>query len=234
MLDTLARIRIPNRTTAVMQLALLLAQSGHRFWCSDVYQPQHLPKLVAKYPYRLPRDKPGRAYDRRKGLASVHLIVQAEGPLLRWLMMSTAGRQGLADVTMPPPAKVYDLVFAGQHLIWHGYELLRLPKRLPEGKSIETLTWRLQPERLRAHEARLVDRAKHHDRTAVLGHVEALRAMPLFAGIRTQVICLHREAAKVWRKLNPTELPPCPSLPYMVKLPIYDRPPCTLLDLVTG
>jgi len=96
-----------------------------------------------------------------------------------------------------------------------------------------TWSWRLLPSREQDHEAHLVATAKSHNRSQMEGHVKALAFMPMFAGVRTQVLRLFREAQKVWRKMNKKDPElEVPSLFYLRKVRIYDEPAVTLLTLL--
>jgi hypothetical protein len=98
------------------------------------------------------------------------------------------------------------------------YELLEQPKsfrdRSGKTKTVTTWTWRLTPSRYREWEALLVARAKAHDRVALERLFEHLKAMPMFAGVRSQVQRLHAETNKVLGKVGeaPIEMAELPSM----------------------
>lgn len=245
MLDTLAAIRTPRSQTAAMQLLQLYVQSGHHHWTGGTVERSKLARLASKLDaaFRISRDAPGRAYDKRAGKASVHLVVlDSPDDVLPWVLVSTAGRGGLADPTAPNVGQVHDTRARGQHLRWHHYELLHAEKRIKRAVTVAgssqpaqpvratTWTWRIDPQRVREHEALIVARAKHRDLAALQSEALALAQMPLFSGVRAQVLGLYSELRKVAAKFG-AECPELPRLPYMVRLPIYADPAATLYTL---
>lgn len=235
----LSKIKVPRNLTAAMQLLQLYAQSGHVFWASDTIRPSNLSKFVGKLSgMGIDRSAVLRGYHKNKGAASVHLVVVEEGQLLRWILVSTSGKGGLNDALAYKPGTVLDLRLRGQHLRLRHYELLKQPKRWTDQErrehTAETLTWRMSPESVNAHQAFIVERAKQHDRAGLMKEVEAIRMQPLFAGVRSQVFRLQAEAVKVWHKFNKTapELDANPDMPFMLRLAIYDEPPRTLLNII--
>jgi hypothetical protein len=224
-----------------MQLMMLHAQSGHTAWTADDVLPKHLHRLAAKFDthFHVSRPPHQRVYYKQRGEASAHLVAMPEDGRVRWVLMSTRGRHGLLDRGAPLPGLVRDLRTRGQQLRWKTYELFRMQKRYHEGGEFatdETWSWRLGQDAYRAHEAMLVERAKKHDRVAFVAHMQALRAMPMFAGVRAQIARLEWESRRVWRKFHPgpEPLPPQPALPIMTRMPIYTSPAVTLLDLVAA
>ena len=242
----LSSIKIPKSQTAAMQLIQLYVQSGHFYWTSGTVERKKLEKLVAKFTFfRIDRDPPGRAYDKSKKLASVHLVVlDNDSDLIPWVLMSTHGKQGLNDASALNVGKVLDTRLSDQHLPWLHYELLHCEKvmsvtrtvttksgeKLPDRKTTlktTTWTWRMKKDRFLAHEALIVQRSKQRDTVALAAEVAALAMMPLFSGVRGQVLKLHQEARKVASKFK-CAVPELPQLPFMVKQPIYADPPVTL------
>ena len=255
-LTPLAALKVPRNQTAAMQLLQLYAQSGHVFWTSGIVQRGKLKRLLEKLAsYRLDRDKPGRAYDKSRGIASVHLVLlDSPDNLLPWVIVSTKGKGGLADPASPSVGVVHDTRLAGQHLRWSHYELLHAPKTIKRTRVIKfkqdrdgrlqdveeartetvrqtTWSWRMLPQRMREHEALIVASAKQRDSAGLALELQALALMPLFSGVRSQVLKLYSEAKKLAGKFKLDPLEP-PQLPYMVKLPVYAAPPATLADLL--
>ena len=74
--------------------------------------------------------------------------------------------------------------------------------------------------RYKAWEALLIERAKVRDLAGVVKAVDCLRAMPMFAGIRMQVVKLIAEANKMLGKVKakPLEIP---SLPVMRMIELW-------------
>lgn len=249
MLKLLSSIKVPRSQTAAMQLLQLYAQSGHVFWTSGTVERSKLERLVQKLtPFRIERDAPGRAYDKTKRLASTHLVVlDAENGLLPWVLISTAGKGGLSDPEAPNIGQVGDTRLAGQHLTWTHYELLHVEKIMTLTRDIKTKaglvlkdrkstlrtttwTWRMTRDKFASHEAFIVSLARQRDSGRLATEVAALAMMPLFSGVRGQVLKLHAEARKLAAKFK-CDAPELPQLPCMVKLPIYAETPKTLYSI---
>lgn len=208
-----------------MLLMQQLVAAGHVFHVSGEIPRQKLKRYLAKLSqFGIYRDAPGRAYDRRKGIASVHLVVVELDPETAfWCLLSTAGKLGLNDPAAPKVGEVFDTRKQGQHLRFRGYELLHQEKRI-EKVAGSTWTWRLPPKRFAELEAVVVQCARERSKDALARLVEQQSSMPLFSGIRGQVLKLNALAAKLSMKFKHGELP-LPQLPYMTKLLIYDDPP---------
>lgn len=251
-LALLSSVKVPRNNTAAMQLLQLYAQSGHYYWTAGVVSRKKLNSFVCKLEsYRISRDAPGRAYDKTKGLASVHLVIlDSADDVLPWVLVSTAGKGGLAAVDVIAPGEVRDTRLAGQHLTWGHYELLRAEKRITRTRDVKTRdgqvlkdrketikqttwSWRLSAARVKAHEALIVALAKQRDSTGLDAELEALARMPQFSGVRGQVLKLYGEAKKLAGKFK-LDPPLVPDLPYMVRQPAYGEPPKTLLTLLNN
>jgi L-2-hydroxyglutarate oxidase LhgO len=122
-----------------------------------------------------------------------------------WWLLSIAGKEGLLGPG-PLPGPVRDSRTADGRLRCGDYELLQQPKTFRDKsekvKTVTTWTWRIQPMRYREWAALLVERARVRDSQGVATAFDALRAMPMFAGIRAQVIALARETNKVLAKVG--------------------------------
>ena len=141
-------------------------------------------------------------------------------------MLSTAGKGGLADPASPSLGVVKDSRLRGQHLRFLAYELLEYEKRMPKVKTT-TWTWRIEPTRYTEFEAAVVQTIRERDSSAIIAMIERHSAMPLFSGVRGQVLKLNQLAGKLASKFGWGEIE-LPRLPYMVKLPLYESPPRTL------
>lgn len=248
-LNLLTAIKVPRNQTAAMQLLQLYVQTGHFYWTTGVVLRSKLRRFIEKLAsFRIERDAPGRAYDKTKHIASTHLILlDSPDDALIWILVSTSGRYGLADDESPQLGTVKDARLAGQHLTLKHYELLHLEKRIVRIRDIQTKqgkilkdrqetvrqttwTWRMTGARMREHEAFIVALAKQRDSDGLAAELGALAMMPMFSGVRGQVLKLCAEAKKLAGKfkLDPIN---SPILPMMVKLPIYDMPPKTLLNI---
>jgi hypothetical protein len=211
-------IRAPRNMTSHLQLLQRLAMTGHVHWCGDSIVPDKVPNLVHKHAtLALRADAPARAYRKRTGRASVHLVVspdvlKPDTPSVDWLMLSTDGREGLATVERPP-APVRDLrTTEGRLTLYNGrVELIHVEKLVRNGKrqkKLTTWTWRFTAQRYKELEAWLIDAAKKRDRGRCETKLASLAKMPLFAGIRTQLIALHVETNRMLGKLGVPPLPP--------------------------
>lgn len=89
----------------------------------------------------------------------------------------------------------------------------------------------MTPARVREHEAFIVALAKQRDSAGLAAELAALAMMPLFSGVRGQVLKLYAEAKKLAGKFKLNPLPSMPELAYMVRLPVYSEPSATLLTL---
>jgi len=215
-----------------MLLMQQLTAAGHYYHLSGRMPATKLGRFLPKLEqFPIHRDAPGRAYDRRKRSASVHLVVvELNDDEVFWCLLSTAGKGGLADPAAPNLGAVKDSRRRGQHLRFLSYELLEYEKRMPKVKAT-TWTWRIVPTRYAELEAAVVQTVRERDITAIATMVERHSAMPLFSGVRGQVLKLNQLAAKLASKFG-RGLIELPTLPYMVKLPIYDAQARTLEELL--
>lgn len=137
-------------------------------------------------------------------------------------MLSTTGKEGLAD-ERPLPGRVSDARTAEDRLHYGHYELLQQQKTFVDAggrkKTVMTWTWRLTSLRYRKWEALLVTQGKGRDRDGVVKAIDCLKEMPMFAGVRTQLIRLISEANRMLRKVGlPTiEIDHLPTMP-MIRL----------------
>ncbi|MGS1118401.1 hypothetical protein [Castellaniella sp. UC4442_H9] len=227
-------LQIPRSRTAGMQLLQLLAASGHVHWIAGTITREKLarfvPKIVASFP--ILRDAPGRAYDRKRHRASVHLVVIPLGvDSAYWVLVSTHGKGGLADEDASDLGVVRDMRLKGQHLTFLHYELLYQEKRLPK-VSGSTWTWRIAPARYRELEAQISQVGRERDSGSVANLISINGSMPMFGGVRGQIMKLNHEAHKLARKRSGLTLP-FTQLPYLRRQRIYEDPPLTLRDWLT-
>lgn len=215
-------LKIPRNRTAAMQLMQQLVGSGHHRYVSGHVAPSKLPRFVEKLAASFPihRDAPGRAYDRRQRRASVHLVVCPLDDLeVFWCLLSTKGAGGLGDPDSPDIGPRRDTRLRGQHLRFAHYELLHYEKVLPKIRAT-TWTWRIEPKRYAEYEAAVVQTARERDLAALVSMAQRHASMPMFSGIRGQVLKLNQLLAKLAAKFNKGTLVP-PQLPSLRKLPIY-------------
>lgn len=239
-------IRIPRHQTALMQLMQRLVSCGHVYWTTDRIPVGKLDGFISKWQpsFQLRADAAARAYRKRTGRASVHLLIHpgyldVSAPAADWWMLSTAGKDGLevagkADgtasvsasrleagrapvgtpihapvrVTNQAPGRVHDGRTLEGRLRIRDYELLEQPKTFLDvtgkKKTVTSWTWRMTPARYRQWEALLVDRALARDRAGIQLICDCLSKMPMFAGVRSQVIRLMEQTNKVLAKVKAT------------------------------
>lgn len=223
-------IRIPRNHTALMQHLQRQVSHGHYYWCNDQIPAGKLAGFIDKWQhYALRADAPARAYRKQCQRASVHLCLSPDyrpeaTDKVDWWMLSTAGKDGLED-GKPTPAKIFDGRTAEGRLRYRDYELVQLVKEVKGGgrsKTITTWTWRLTQARYRAWEALLVGRAKQRDIQGLLQSIACLQAMPMFSGIRAQVVRLIAEANRMLGKVGCAPVT-VPNLPVMRMLALWDE-----------
>lgn len=222
-------IPIPRNLTALMQHLQRLVTTGHVYWTSDRIPIEKLPGFIDKWNsrFQIRADAAARAYRKRTGKASVHLAIHPEYLVpgqteSGWWMLSTAGKEGLNAANLLP-GQVRDCRTLEGRIRVQDYELLEQPKTYRDKggkvKTVTTWTWRLVPNRYREWEALLIERAKAYDRKAIENLFQHLIQMPMFAGVRSQVLRLQAETNKVLRKGGeaPIEMAALPVM-RMVKL----------------
>lgn len=271
-------LRIPRSQTALMQLLQLHTVNGYRWWCGGEIVPAKVPAFATKFSGRYPvlRSERGRAYDRKKGLAACHLILfPLPGGKLAWWLMTTDGRGGLGDPATPDAHIARNVMVADGHITLGDYVLhyatkrerrklvdARTGKPVAFDKDVSTWTWKIAEEPYNEVKASL-ERAANElqygseqegNLAGVCGILACQRSRPLFAGVRNQVVELHRYAGEVWNRVRPKwraqhgqlaalhgvtagALRPigevlAKDLPKMRRLPVYERPAPTLGDLL--
>ena len=174
-------------------------------------------------------DAPARSYRKKKEQANHSLVITpdwreaADVDPVRWFITGTVGIGSI--VTMAhPPAPVFDARRVAGRINFGDYELALLPKAWMDADGVKqkdtTWTWRLCSARFREWEAHVIERAKQRDRTGLETAFAGLAAMPQFAGVRSQVFRLHKEANKMLSKGNREPLPPL-NLPKMRMIKLY-------------
>lgn len=185
------------------------------------------------------------------GLQRIHSALNPVPPdSWRWWILSSNGRGGLCDPASEDAKVAYDAMDAEHHIVFQDYVLLQRHKRVPvqirePGGTLRTIwrgtstwTWILRSEILREIRAQITTCCKSGHG---VGKVLALqRHRPLFSGVRTQVIEMHRYALDEARRICPRladELTPMSELkakhlPVMVRLPVYDAAPMRVRDFL--
>jgi hypothetical protein len=215
-------LRIPTGKTVLMQHLQTLVLRGNPHWIGGVISPKKLPALAAKLAARYPvlRDERGRTYDRSKGQASAHFVAFAttDGNVAWWVLTSEGGG-GLADQKSPDAHVTKHALRANGHIEYEDYVLLYAHKKdartLMDAKTgrekqvikdCSTWTWKMTTVAyghvMAAIERDVKDLNFGRDDA---GHFEGLRGTlayqrrrPLFSGVRSQVLQLHRDADSQW------------------------------------
>jgi hypothetical protein len=215
-------LRIPIGKTVLMQHLQTLVLRGNPYWIGGVITPAKLSKLAAKMADRYPvlRDERGRTYDRSKGLASAHFVVFATNSgTVAWWVLTSDGHGGLADKKSPDAHVAKHALRANGHIEFDDYVLLYAHKKdartLMDAKTgkekqvikdCSTWTWKMTPVAYGHVMAAIESDVKALNFGRDDGdHLEGLRGTlayqrrrPLFSGVRSQVLQLHREADSQW------------------------------------
>lgn len=217
----LRHLAYPRSKTALMQHLQTLVLRGNSWWVGGIVKPEKFERLMLKMAERYPltRDERGRAYDRSKGLASAHLVVYPTENGICWWVLTSTGRGGLADsASLDHHVARHALAHDG-HIRFEDYVMLyahkkdariltdaRTGKEKKLLKDCSTWTWKITQEAyngvLAVIEAE-VNALSYGDDTCAApyglrGTLAYQRRRPLFSGVRTQVLQMHREANSLW------------------------------------
>lgn len=270
---------IPRNRTALMQhLQLLVGREEHRIWCGGVVSREKLAAFVAKMAVRYPiaKNTRQRTYDRTRGIAVTHFVAFPIGDQVHWWLLSDSGRGGLGDAASADARVARDAMSAEGHITFGDYVLLYATKR--EWRSIDcpkthkprkfckqtsSWTWKLRGDVVRELRRSLQrfcelleygsDGGAGQKPWGLRGQLASMRSRPLFSGVRTQVLALHREAIELWQPRQPLWCARYPKLaerygvragalipiaellkqwmPKMRRIRVFDDPPKTLRDL---
>lgn len=215
-------LRIPTGKTVLMQHLQTLVLRGNPYWIGGVIAPAKLPHLAAKMADRYPvlRDERGRTYDRSKGLASAHFVAfSITGGNVAWWVLTSDGHGGLADKKTPDAHVAKHALRANGHIEFDDYVLLYAHKKnartLMDAKTgkekqvikdCSTWTWKMTAIAY-GHVMAAIERdvkelnfgrddADHLE--GLRGTLAYQRRRPLFSGVRSQVLQMHREADSKW------------------------------------
>lgn len=244
-------------------------------WCGGVIDRAKLPAFVAKMAARYPitRNTRQRTYDRTRGVAVVHFVAYPVDDKVHWWLLSDAGTGGLADKTSEDASVACDAMSADGHITFGDYVLLYATKRewrelqCPKTKECKgfhkqtsTWTWKLRGEvvrELKREIERYCEQLEYGSEGGngqrawgLRGLLASMRYRPLFSGIRSQVLALHRDALELWKPkqglwrnrypgfvkqygqaagaLTPLRELLATRMPKMRRIRIYDEPPVTL------
>lgn len=274
------QLKVPRNKTALMQLLQLLVVRHHYWWCGGVIRTSKLAAFVAKMAARYPitRTQRGRSYDRTRGRAGVHFIAfPIQGYQVAWWLLSDEGKGGLHDPNSPDAHVAKSAMASDGHICFTDYVLhfahKKDARKVPDTrtgreklvlKDRSTWTWKLADTAFNETKASIENAAgnlEYGDEGGngrrpwgVLGILACQRSRPLFSGVRTQVIALHRHADTCWGRVKKKwqgqhsaqvlvngeqagELRPLREimshhLPKMIRIAVYGDNPATLMNLV--
>jgi hypothetical protein len=196
---------------------------------------------------------------------------------IAWWLVSGPGTGGLLDPSMPDAHVCRDAVTASGHIVIGDYVLAYFTKKEPRRvinrstgrsrtvlKDTSTWTWKLRADVVRQARAAIDECCARLEYGAedgpsgggsgLRGLLATQRSRPLFSGVRSQIIDLHRYARDAWEARRATWTAAHPELvrqhgadagtlrsvsdvianrlPKMVRLPIYDELPRRVRDLL--
>lgn len=217
---------IPRSKTALMQHLQTLVLRGNPWWIGGVVQPQKFEafalKMAARYP--LLRDERGRTYDRSKGQAAFHFVAFRTAGVIAWWILCSDGTGSLTMPGGPDSSSARHAMRADGHITFEDYVLLYAHKKDARTirdsttgkekkviKDCSTWTWKLRnpiySELVSALEKEVRDLCYGDDSQNVApyglrGLLAFQRRRPLFSGVRSQVLELHRVAEDKWARVR--------------------------------
>lgn len=219
-------LAVPKNKTALMQhLQLLVGREEYRKWCGGFVSREKFPAFAEKMSRRYPilRNARGRSYDRKRGLAVMHLIAYPVDERIQWWLISDDGTGGLADFSSEDAKVSRDAMASDGHVSFGDYVLLYASKKeyrkhpmatstASKGfyKEVSTWTWKLRAEVMKELRASVEEccanlefgdaGTAHKQGRGLSGLLASIRRRPLFSGVRNQVHDLHIEATQLWRR----------------------------------
>lgn len=228
-------IRIPASQAAAMDYLLLLVSTGYRYWHAGKVVPSKALAFAARMAdlYPISRNAAGRAYDRSKDLASVHLVMfpgqiqdkagRRPESVIRWWLLSTPGKGLIHEREKLSDAFVTTPVFAWSD---DGRPKYLMTRGVRAGRSTARWTWSFEPTYFKmllasAKEAADAGPNDLKDLFSRLQHV------PMFGGVRDQMREIDDYARKTWAKQKKSPYPQVlPStLPTMPKIEVFKDAP---------
>ena len=220
--STVLDLRIPTGKTVLMQHLQTLVLRGNPYWVGGVIPVSKLSALAEKMALRYPilRDERARTYDRSKGLAATHFVAfPTKDGSVAWWVLSSVGKGGLDDKKGPDARAAKHALAADGHIEFEDYVLLYAHKKDARTivdaktgrekqviKDCSTWTWKMTNVAYsqvlatieRQVKALSFGRDDNERLEGLRGALAFQRRRPLFSGVRTQVLQLHREADSQW------------------------------------
>lgn len=217
---------VPSSKTALMQHLQTLVLRGNPWWIGGIVQPQKFEsfalKMAARYP--LLRAERGRTYDRSKGQAGFHFVAFPSEGAIAWWILCSEGKGSLAATGGLDVGSARHAMQADGHITFEDYVLLYAHKKdartILDGrtgkekkviKDCSTWTWKLRhpiySELVSALEKEIRDLRYGDDSLGAApyglrGMLVYQRRRPLFSGVRSQVLELHRIAEDGWSRVR--------------------------------
>ncbi len=182
--------------------------NGYPLWISGGVSENKVESLVRRFDlnYQVLADRNERARRKRAGLGNARLLLwhdEKAGRVVWWMFVSPAelGSHGAHALE-----KLHDMR-KRERVEFHGFELVRLPKKGQEG---ERLTWRMTEHKYGAWRDSIIEMVRSGNIRELHGMLYGLFASPGFGGVRSQIgklVKLYRAEVKR-RGLKEAPTPP--------------------------
>ncbi|WP_152603127.1 hypothetical protein [Methylotenera versatilis] len=222
-------INIPTSKAAAMSYLQLLVSTGYRNWTCGVMHFSKAEAFASKMNslYGVEATQSQRETLKKKGKAAAKLVIfphdKDKTKVMYWLLATpgsglTHEREKLSDALKVP-------------LTWRDqYHLTQIQRDRKQGGKI-TWTWQMQKEYFKDQLA-MSKGAADSGEQALKDYFSRIGHMPMFSGIRDQVIDLNDYGRKTWNKKRKSAYPQVlpVKLPTMPRIEVFKD--LTLQDLV--
>lgn len=222
--------KLHRNQTALMQSLLLVVPRGFRWWTSGSLPPLRVEAFLTKMHDQLGvLDSPMKRSRRKlRGEAGVQIFLHptVDGSRFNFWLVATSElvNQGMRDG--------WDVEGSNRLKMEDKYMLAQTPKP----KVGTTWTWKLQKEYARDWEFRMIDLARRDQPRQLNDAIRALRAMPRWNGIRTNVWRIIEKGKRIWfaeheKKLELLDLvhfPKASEMGPITRVSAFTDPPLTL------
>ena len=221
-----ADMEVPGTKAGAMSYLQLLTGVGYGFWHRGAVRHEKAlgfaEKMAELYPVGLGETQ--RSRNKARQIANVKLVMFADMKMpgeVVWYLLATPGKGVIHEREKMKAVADHPLLWLDQYQIER-----RARTELSGGKRRKKVrwTWVLQP----SYRLALKDTIKGYCATAEARKslyllFDNLRRMPLFSGVRDELVELDRYGAETWRK---TRKEPYPGhvgdLPYITRVPIFE------------
>lgn len=222
--------KLHRNQTALMQSLLLVVPRGFRWWTSGSLPPLRIEAFLAKMHDQLGvLDSPMKRSRRKlRGGAGVQIFLHptVDGSRFNFWLVATSElvNQGMRDG--------WDVEGSNRLKMEDKYMLAQTPKP----KVGTTWTWKLQKEYARDWEFRMIDLARRDQPRQLNDAIRALRAMPRWNGIRTNVWRILEKGKRIWfaehekkpKLLDLVHFPKVSEMGPITRVSAFTDPPLTL------